>query len=311
LAIAQFEEKEYELQFSLELAQGRLGTVWGAGQVLEGIVGYDGVADPDVESVVWQVLKIPRPKGVVLSPSLWQRGARPTAVDLSSRPVTLVLQYKRPDFLHGARAAQWHLWHRPYFRFGRASRQHSILARLEMKLAGSAVVRYAAPAFWTRADLEAHASAGSVIEASGFVSPSALGRHSVWTYVRPGIEGVANPSGRVAQFESASAIRELISSPLKKGEPRALARADNYVFELARHLGSLAEYRQPRLRDGIRAFAKNLLATKLELTDGAKFSIIALAAFSTLLWTLGASWYLAKKNSFQVGEGETVRSTSA
>jgi hypothetical protein len=297
LAIAQFEEREYELQFSLELARGRLGSVWSAGQVLEGIVGYDGVADPHIKDVVWKVLKVRRPKGVVLAPGHWHGGALPSAADLSSRPVTLVLQYKRPEFLFGARAAQWRLWHRPYFRFTRSSRQQTILARLERNLAGSAVVRYAAPAFWRRADLEANTSSGSVIEESGFLSPSALGGHSVWTYTSPGIEGIANPSGRIAQFESASTVRELLGSPIETDESKALALAENYVFELASRLGSLAEYRQPHLREEIQVFAKNLLDTKLDLSNRAKLSIIALAAFSTLLWNLGASWYLAKRTS--------------
>ena len=81
MTAAQFEEKEYELQFSLELSQGTFGRVWGAGQVLEGIVGYDGVADPDIGHVVWSILKVPRPRGVVLSPTDWQGGTRPSAAD--------------------------------------------------------------------------------------------------------------------------------------------------------------------------------------------------------------------------------------
>ncbi len=297
MAIAQFEEKEYELQFSLELAQGRLGTVWGAGQVLEGIVGYDGVADPDIKNVVWRVLRVPRPKGVVLSPVHWQGGSRPSAADLNSRPVTLVLQYKRSEFLHGARAAQWRLWYRPYYRFMRSSRQHSILARLERNLAGSAVVRYAAPAFWTRADLETHASAGTVIEESGFVSPKALGRYTVWTYIEPGIDGIANPSGRVAKFESASALKEVLSSPVERDDTASLAVAIKPAFELALQLGSVADYRQPRLREEIQVFAENLLAARLDLSERAIKSIIGLAAFTTLLRSLGASWHLVKRMS--------------
>lgn len=295
MAFAQFEEKEYELQFSIELAQGRFGTVWSAGQVLEGIVGYDGIADPDIKHIVWKILKIPRPKGVILSPALWRGGSRPSPSDLNSKPITLVLQYKRPEFLRGARALQWNLWHKPYYRFKRSTKQQSILARLEQNLSTSAVVRYASPAFWTRADYEAYASTGAVIEESGFVSPKALINHSVWTYTEPGIAGRANPSGLKAQFESASSLGELLSSPIRRDLSESIETVNDYGYELARRLGSLADYRQPTLRKGIQVFAQNLFATELDISDKAKLSIIALSAFTTLLKKFGASWYLVKQ----------------
>lgn len=300
MAISQFEEKEYEFQFSMELMQGRLGTVWSAGQVLEGIVGYDGVADPDIENVVWEVLKVPRPKGVVLAPSHWQGGARPSAEDLSSGLVTLVLQYKRADYLYGARAAQWQLWYSPYYRFRRASRQHHILARLERNLEGLAIVRYAAPAFWKRADLESNAVAGSVIEQSGFVSPETLGPHKVWTYVEPGVAGRANPSGRTGDFESASALRDLLKSTTHAHQRKALVLAEKPGFEIALRLGSIADYRQPRLREEVQAFARELLSAELDLSESALKSIIGLAAFTTLLRNIGASWYLVGKDPLDV-----------
>jgi hypothetical protein len=292
---AQFEEKEYELQFSIELAKGRFGTVWGAGQVLEGIVGYDGVADPDIKHIVWKILKIPRPKGVILSPALWRGGSRPSPSDLNSKPITFVLQYKRPEYLRGARASQWNLWHKPYYRFKRSAKQQSILARLEQNLSGSAVVRYASPAFWTRADYEANASTGTVIEKSGFVSPNALKRHSVWTYIEPGIEGKANPSGQKIQFESASGLEKLLNSSSYKDKSESIELVDEYGYELARQFGSLADYRQPTLRKEIKVFAENLMKTELNLSTKTRISIIALAAFTTLLENIGASWYLVKR----------------
>lgn len=127
---------------------------------------------------------------------MWSPGVNPPASRLPPTPVSLILQYKRPEYLSGPRAEQWRFWRQPYFRFGRTSDQHTVLRRLERNLGSDAIVRYAAPAFWRRGDLDAARFGQWVLVRSGFVSPNAVGRHRVWTYVKPGIDGRANPRRR-------------------------------------------------------------------------------------------------------------------
>jgi len=147
---------------------------------------------------------LPRPTGVRLMPSLWSPGHLPRADQLPATPVTLILQFKRPEYLFGATARQWRFWDQPYFRFGRESEQQRVLYALERKVGNDALVRYAAPAFWRRGELEAAHLRAEVVEQSGFVSPSRLARHRWWTYLRPGIDGRANPGGGPARFEASA-----------------------------------------------------------------------------------------------------------
>jgi hypothetical protein len=218
---AEFEEKEYEIVFAIELASGRynrFGTIFSSGQVLEKIVGYDAAATPDEQSDIWRLLQLPRPPGVRLVPSMWNPGINPLPHDLPHSPVSLILQYKRPEFLSGSQARQWRLWNQPYFRFARSTDQHTVLRRLERSLGSDAIVRYAAPAFWRRGELEAAQLGRRVLVRSGFVSPNTIGRHRVWTYVRPGIAGRANPPTRPRPFES---IDDIVAGLLRSQERRS------------------------------------------------------------------------------------------
>jgi hypothetical protein len=208
---AEFEEKVYELAVGVELA-ARGDAVFSSGQVLEHVLGYDAAAAPDPEHVIWRLLDIPRPAGLRLLSGLWEPESRPAPADLPTHPVSVLLQYKRPERLRGARAAQWNLWHRPYFRFTRLDRQHAVLRSLERSLGDSAIVRYAAPAFWRRGDLEVAHLRREVLDRSGLVSPEAIGGHRVWTYVRPGTEGIPNPRGKARMFETFAGLFETISS---------------------------------------------------------------------------------------------------
>jgi hypothetical protein len=156
LPVAQFEEKEYEIAAAVELAlgAGSGGMVYAVGQVLEKLVGYDSASDPMDTNPIWAVLEVPRPPGIRLVPSLWLPGKPPPASRLPSRPISLILQYKRPTYLRGHAAKQWRQWEAPYFRFERTRDQQTVLARLERKTGKDVVVRYAAPAFWRRYELE-------------------------------------------------------------------------------------------------------------------------------------------------------------
>jgi len=174
VAWAEFEEKEFEVPATVELASG-CGVVLPPGQVLEHLVGYDVAADPVANHRIWRILSVPRPAGVRLVPDMWERAAAPSASALPRIPLSLFVQYKRPEFLRGPRAAQRRHWNRPYFRITRAASQHRVLLRLERRLGDAALVRYAAPAFWQRHELEVAHLRRSVLAQTGFVAPSAIG----------------------------------------------------------------------------------------------------------------------------------------
>jgi hypothetical protein len=148
VAWAEFEEKEYEGAALQELGCGRVGPVLPAGQVLESIVGYDAAADPGPDHVIWRLLAIERPVGLRLVPTLWDGAPRsPLAGRLPSAPVSLLLQFTRPEWLTDRRSGQWRLWGRAYYRFTIDGPQLALLRRLETAVGGQALVPYAAPAF--------------------------------------------------------------------------------------------------------------------------------------------------------------------
>lgn len=282
---AEFEEKQYEVAATVEL--GRRGDVFGAGQVLEKIVGYDAAAAPSVDHPVWRVLRAPRPRGLRLLPDHWQPGRQPTADELPSVVVSLILQYKRPEYLRGANAKQWGFWARPYFRITRTSHQQRVLLRLERSLGVAAEIRYAAPAFWQRGELEAAQLAHTVLERTGYVRPSDLGSHRVWTYDQPGVDGQPNPAGRSRPFET---FEELFS----RGLPTERADVLPYAG-LPRHLRALGEAataRNPRLRREVRAWISTLLSRDIGLTPDQITQVGDLAAIVTVTDEIGASWHL-------------------
>ncbi|WP_336160108.1 hypothetical protein [Amycolatopsis sp. VC5-11] len=206
MVAATFEEKTYETAYNADLIAGAGGNwrVFSPGQVLEKVTGFDVAADPGPEHLIWRVLRVPRPRGLSLMPSHWasSRSGVPKARELPSMPLSLILQFKRPEYLYGSRAAQRRLWHGPYYRFSRSTEQHSVLKRLESKLADDAIVRYASPAFHTLGELEEAQMERKVIALSGHVAPSVFGRHRVWTYNAAGTYGRGNPAGRARPVEA-------------------------------------------------------------------------------------------------------------
>jgi hypothetical protein len=201
---AQFEEKEYETAANIELSCGP-GTVFSPGQVAEKRLGYDAAVElpPGAAADIVYHLIGARPRGVRLTPSFW-RGCDqvPTADDLPGRYVSLLLQYKRPEYVTEAGARQRSHWKRAYFRWRVRKPQHAKLRRLEQQLGPLAAVRYAAPAFITKTELETSQVRRDVLRATNFVSPERVGKHHVWTYLAPGGYGYANAPGEIVDAES-------------------------------------------------------------------------------------------------------------
>lgn len=294
---AQFEEKEYESaalgEFMRPDSSGR-SVAFSAGQVLERIVGYDAAAAPSPEHVVWRILQSPRPAGVRLVPSMWAPQPQPAATRLPRTPITLILQFKRPEYLYGASAGQWRFWGQPYFRFGRDAQQQRVLHLLERNAGNDALVRYAAPAFWQWGQLEAAHLQGQVVQMSGFVSPSRLARHRWWTYLTPGIDGRANPAGASTRFESRADLFAAIGD-------RAAASTDlvptEALGDVMQRVGASAR-RAARAELGKRVarWQGDLREREPELEATTIRSLGAIAMLTSVLSSIDATWLVVARD---------------
>jgi len=292
---AEFEEKEYEIAATVELAWGAggHGLIYSPGQVLERIVGFDVSANPGPSHRLWAVMQVPRPPGISLVPSLWLPGQMPPTGRLPTRPVSVVLQYKRPEYLRGHAAKQWHRWRRPYFRIVRSREQQTVLLRLERKVGARAIVRYAAPAFWRRADLESNQLTGQVLATSGFVSPASVGKHRVWTYIQPGTQGYGNPDGPYRQFETVEELFVQLTGFDEQAGELVPLNVDG-VREHFHVLAAAATEREPVLRRSLETWRKRLLTARFdfELPRGTVDLLVSYAAMQSIVTRLGASWHI-------------------
>jgi len=295
MPVAEFEEKEYEVAAAIELAtdRDRYGQVFSSGQVLEKVLAYDAAADPWSGHRIWVVLGVPRPPGVRLLPPFWLPGVEPRIERLPNHPISLILQYKRPTYLQGASSKQWPRWKRPYYRFERTQEQQRVLRRLERNIDGSVIVRYASPAFWQRGDLERNQYRRTVLQSSGFVAPSKLGNHRVWTYDRPGTIGYPNPSGRGQMFETIDALLAGLEASTRG---RDLVRANGFDYHIET-LAALALQHEPRLARAITQWADSLRATGLGLAAQEIRRLYNLAAIQSLLSRIDATWHIREESS--------------
>jgi len=290
MPIAEFEEKSYEIAMAIELSAER-GFVLPPGQVAEKVLGYDAAATPSPSNSIWGVLGVKRPNGLVLIPPLWATGVRPAASRLPTVPISLILQYKRPEYLSAPQAKQWKLWGRPYFRFQRTPHQHRALAQLERSIGTRGLVRYASPAFWQYTELEAASLRRQVATSSGYVSPGALGRHHVWTYRVPGSVGRPNPSGAAVDFETLDRLRELRGVVADQGNSQAAVEqlGDPLLAHLA-VLGEASRHRRPWLRQLVTAWRASLLRDQPDLSVEQIDGLCNIASTVTLTQSMGASW---------------------
>lgn len=284
--IATFEEKQFESAVTSEIARGSLDNqVYSSGQVLEHILGYDAAADAQARHIIWKVLDIPRPRGVTLLPRHWPVGSQPRKESLPGQMISLIFQYKRPEYMTRSNSLQWTLWNAPYYRFERSPLQHNILRSLERQLGAAAVVRYAAPAFHRLADLELAQISGMVLKQTGFVRPSTIGSHTVWTYRSPGNVGRGNPSGPRRRFESLAELAAGIALPSDSNSGQSVERLLEQHAEAAR-------YRAPDLRVRVDAWLGRVEASVEELDALQVKALGEYAAIQSACAIGRADWWL-------------------
>jgi hypothetical protein len=158
-------------------------------------------------------------------------------------------------------------------------------------LGTAAVVRYASPAFWRYADLEAAHYRRQVTTATGFVSPGTLGHHMVWTYQSPGVYGRANPNGRPTISQDAEGLINSIRSLQARDSNNLPAQPADAVFLHLQQLGTAAEHRQPRLRAMLKTWEENIARSGIVLSERTGIAARSVAAITTLLAPSGV-WFL-------------------
>jgi hypothetical protein len=178
---------------------------------------------------------------------------------LSAKTVSLFFQYKVPMFNDGAKSRYREKYGKPYYEVSIANEQQETLRDLQKRVSKRAVVRYASPAFWTRADFDRNALSARVLSESAYVSPDRVGAHRKWIYVGPGAKMTVNPDPEELEYETWSSVqaamteysqtetlvehvRSLATSLARQGRNVPSSERDNtLVDEVGRELGMPAE----------------------------------------------------------------------
>lgn len=278
----EFEEKEFENAANTELAWNQ-AHVFSPGQVAEAILGYDAAVElpPGATADVVRRLIGARPSlGAKLTPNFWS-GCRdaPPQTSLPKRYVSLLLQYKRADYVVELRARQRRHWAQAYFRWSTRPKQHRVLLKLERNLGSRAAVRYAAPAFIARAILETKQVQRQVLASTNFVSPGRIGDHRNWTYITAAGPGFANPRGEEIDSED---YGSLIGN----------AFADVPSVPLSTHLAELVDASLPRTHRPRPHRHLPLWADEYELSVDALDELTAVVTLGHTFSARGLSWWI-------------------
>lgn len=193
MAWVEFEEKEMEEPLDLQLVHQ--GLLWPPGQVLENVVGFDAALAVHA-SAFWTILGYPAPlPGAVILQSWWTN-ASPAAWVKPHPPswkLNAFLQYKRPEYLHGAMAEERCRWPTGlYYRFGVDTEQQLALEACASALAGNGLFLYVTPAFYDRDVLYDHIEKHTLVENVHFVKAVDLKGHGRFTYADAALPGQAH-----------------------------------------------------------------------------------------------------------------------
>jgi hypothetical protein len=142
--------------------------------------------------------------------------------------VSLFIQFKVPKYNDSNRAKYRGRFGSPYFEVAITKHQQSRLAELQRRVQSRAIVRYASPAFWTRADFDRIAATRSVLAESAYLIPSRVLSHKKWMYTGPTGQVILNPDPEELNSETWQTLTELMTKLSQEDTLR------NHVIELAR-----------------------------------------------------------------------------
>ncbi|MEX2188294.1 MAG: hypothetical protein WD875_15915 [Pirellulales bacterium] len=201
----QFAERQYEAAAHIELARGR-ASPFVPTQSIEAYIGIDAAADPVKSHAIWRILSVQIPRRIPLSPALWPALPPQFHDEIPGRFCSLFMQFKRPVFQDNKRAKYYGRMGGPYFEVGITPHQQQALLQLHDRVRARAIVRYASPAFWSRADFDLHDERRTVLANSAFISPARITTHRKWMYSGPSGKSVVNPEPEEADGEAWDAV---------------------------------------------------------------------------------------------------------
>ncbi|MBS0505221.1 MAG: hypothetical protein JSS55_15790 [Proteobacteria bacterium] len=189
-----FKEKTYETYFQSEVS--RLTTIsFAPDQVDESLLGFDGAffvpfigmpgLIPYVRAARWR-------RFVGLPASAIDRFGQELNDRLPQFNLNLFVQYKRPERMTRSSSSEWQSWNAPYYRYATEYHQQKLLEKITAASNGRAAVVYASPAFWTNAELFAHAEAGTIVTNSNIADIALLTGHHRFSYCSAGHFGMGH-----------------------------------------------------------------------------------------------------------------------
>lgn len=216
---AQFREKTYESYFLAELAR-RTNILYAPDQLDEAFLGFDGAFFlPFAELRHW--LPYMRRRRWELLTALPVSAIDHFADELNDRlppfRFNLFVQYKRPDYMMRASAAEWPSWSRPYYRYDTMPHQQELLEKVALSAGRRAATVYAAPAFWTAENLFDCAKTNSIVASSNIVSVALLNGHDRFSFSSSGNFGIAH--SKPVNIESPAFDRILAEGLESEGLP--------------------------------------------------------------------------------------------
>ncbi|BAJ74557.1 methyl-accepting chemotaxis protein [Microbacterium testaceum StLB037] len=256
---ALFEEKEFETLANAafvteQVVKKRNVRIFSPGQVLEKSLAFDFATHVGPHTRLYRRLfgSAPGAPGA----SAGQLAQFQIPVVPSTRFLNVFLQYKRPEYFQREHRSQ--LWpkNEEFLRFtvsenyvsggGYHFDQISALDDLAGSFGSNAVVRYACPSVWSKADLYGLFSAQRLLDTSVFVAPEKLRDvgggdpyHRRWTFQRgSGKVGVPNPNGPLTQAEDGELFFDHAEAVAK--QPR---RSASYVEDLIGEASSVQKVR--------------------------------------------------------------------
>lgn len=277
----QFAERQYETAANIELARGA-ASPFVPTQPMETYLGIDAAADPQSLHAIWRILSVQIPRRVLLSPALWPLLPPQFHDQIPGRYCSLFVQFKRPVFQDNARAQYSARIGGPYFQVGITRHQQKALLQLQKKVRAKAVVRYASPAFWSRADFDRHDQRRQILVNSAFICPSRIKVHEKWMYAGASGAVVLNPDPEDAEGDTWEAVvAQMANSAAEeslrdhvKSLAQAIRAEDDLPGDANTWLGRLAPYGRFSGRDNASLIDLSVVALAAEAADSTWFTFL-------------------------------------